>query len=87
VGLVSIASGATLRGLSPEAAVTIVSVRWLAANAVTFTCRDPVGRVAEEIFCRREPDHRYDLKAALDAAHVYYSPEQVGKRAGGGAGW
>jgi len=46
--------GAAVRGLVPDAAVTVVSVQWHGADALTLTYRDPAGRVAEEILYRHD---------------------------------
>ena len=44
--------GASVHGLVPDAAVTVVSVQWHGADALTLTYRDPAGRVAEELVYR-----------------------------------
>ena len=41
--------GASVNGILPNAAVTVVSVQWHGSNALTLTYRDPSGRVAEEV--------------------------------------
>ena len=41
--------GASVNGILPNAAVTVVSVQWHGANALTVTYLDPSGRVAEEV--------------------------------------
>jgi hypothetical protein len=46
--------GATVRGLVPDAVVTVVNVQWHGADALTLTYRDPAGRVAEEILYRHD---------------------------------
>jgi hypothetical protein len=38
---------ATIRGILPDAAVTVVSVNWHGSDALTLVYRDPSGRVAE----------------------------------------
>jgi SNF2 family DNA or RNA helicase len=54
MNLDALAPGATLRGLVPDAAVTVVSVQRHGADALTLTYRDPAGRVAEEILYRHD---------------------------------
>jgi hypothetical protein len=54
MNLDALAPGATLRGLVPDAAVTVVSVQRHGVDALTLTYRDPAGRVAEEILYRHD---------------------------------
>jgi superfamily II DNA or RNA helicase len=54
MNLDALAPGATLRGLVPDVAVTVVSVQRHGADALTLTYRDPAGRVAEEILYRHD---------------------------------
>lgn len=44
----------TLRGILPDAVVTVVSVEWHGTDAVTVVYRGPAGRVAEEILYRHD---------------------------------
>lgn len=37
-----VTSGATVRGILPDAAVTVVNMQWHAYDAPTLICRDPV---------------------------------------------
>ena len=46
--------GAAIRGLLPDATVTVVSVQWHGADALTLSYRDPAGHVAEEILYRHD---------------------------------
>jgi SNF2 family DNA or RNA helicase len=43
-----------LRGIIPNAAVTVVSVQWHGSDALTMVYRDPEGRVSEEILYRHD---------------------------------
>jgi SNF2 family DNA or RNA helicase len=45
---------ATVRGILPDAAVTVVSVQWHGSDALTLVYRDPAGRVADEILYRHD---------------------------------
>jgi superfamily II DNA or RNA helicase len=45
---------ATVRGILPDAAVTVVSVEWHGSDALTLVYRGPNGRVADEILYRHE---------------------------------
>ena len=46
--------GTAVRGLLPTASVTVVSVQWHGADALTLVYRDPSGRVADEILYRHD---------------------------------
>ena len=45
---------ATVRGILPDAAVTVVSVQWHGSEALTLVYRGPNGRVADEILYRHD---------------------------------
>jgi superfamily II DNA or RNA helicase len=45
---------ATVRGILPDAAVTVVSVAWHGSDALTLVYRGPNGRVADEILYRHD---------------------------------
>ncbi len=45
---------ATLRGILPDALVTVVSVAWHGSDALTLVYRGPNGRVADEILYRHD---------------------------------
>jgi len=45
---------ATVRGILPDALVTVVSVEWHGSDALTLVYRGPNGRVAEEILYRHD---------------------------------
>lgn len=47
-------SAACVRGILPDATVSIVSVQWHGSDALTMIYRDPSGRVAEEILYRSD---------------------------------
>ena len=44
--------GASVRGILPDAAVSVVSVQWHGSDALTLVYRDPAGKVADEILYR-----------------------------------
>ncbi len=44
----------TVRGILPDAAVTVVSVSWHGSDALTLVYRGPTGRVADEILYRHD---------------------------------
>lgn len=46
--------GASIRGILPDAAISVVSVQWHGSDALTLVCRDPSGRVADEILYRHD---------------------------------
>lgn len=43
---------ASVRGVIPDAMVTVVSVRWYGSDAIELTYKTPEGRVANELFYR-----------------------------------
>ncbi|MCZ7570812.1 MAG: helicase-related protein [Ardenticatenaceae bacterium] len=45
---------AAVRGILPDAAVTVVSVEWHGSDALTLVYRGPTGRVADEILFRHD---------------------------------
>ena len=47
---------ATVRGILPDAAVTVVNLEWHGSDAVTLVYRGPTGRVADEILYRHDED-------------------------------
>jgi hypothetical protein len=53
---------ATVRGILPDGLVTIVSVSWHGADALTLIYRTPSGKVAEEILYRHD-----ELRLAVTA--------------------
>src|SRR3972149_9700106 len=44
----------TVRGILPDAAVTVVSVEWHGSDTLTLVYRGPNGRVADEILYRHD---------------------------------
>ncbi|MDW8468083.1 MAG: SNF2-related protein [Burkholderiales bacterium] len=52
--LEDLTAGASVRGILPDAAVSVVSVQWHGSDALTLVYRDPAGRVAEEILYRHD---------------------------------
>ncbi|MDP2958490.1 MAG: DEAD/DEAH box helicase, partial [Longimicrobiales bacterium] len=55
--------GASVRGIIPEALVSIVSVQWHGSDALTLVYRGPNGRVADEILYRYD-EPRLDIVEA-----------------------
>src|ERR1051325_9791088 len=47
-------SDATVRGILPDAAVSVVSVEWHGSDALTLVYRGPNGRVADEVLYRHD---------------------------------
>ena len=45
---------ATVRGMVPDTAATVVSVQWHGSDALTLVYRGPDGRVADEILYRHD---------------------------------
>ncbi|MFM8442183.1 MAG: hypothetical protein ACKN9W_02440, partial [Methylococcus sp.] len=45
---------AIVRGILPDAAVTVVNVTWHGSDALTLIYRGPDGRVADEILYRHD---------------------------------
>jgi hypothetical protein len=43
-----------MRGILPEATVSVVSVQWHGSDALTLVYRSPIGRVADEILYRQD---------------------------------
>ena len=52
--LEDIQPNASLRGIRPDSAVTVVSVQWHGSDALTLVYRDASGRVADEILYRHD---------------------------------
>ncbi len=46
--------GASVRGILPDAAVTVVNVQWHGSDALTLVYRDPAGKVADAILYRHD---------------------------------
>ena len=45
---------AAVRGIAPDAVVTIISMQWYGSDAVELTYKDPSGRVANELLFRHD---------------------------------
>src|SRR5213593_3417805 len=45
---------AALRGILPDALVTVVSVQWFGSEALELTYKDPAGKVANELLYRHD---------------------------------
>lgn len=43
-----------VRGILPEALVTVVGVSWFSSQALELTDKTPAGKVAKELICRRD---------------------------------
>ncbi len=61
--LEEIQTDATIRGILPDANVTVVRVEWHGSDALTLVYRDPAGRVDDEILYRHD-ESRIELVEA-----------------------
>jgi superfamily II DNA or RNA helicase len=52
--LEDLTAGATLRGILPDALVTVVSVQWFGSQALELTYKTPTGKVANELLYRHD---------------------------------
>jgi SNF2 family DNA or RNA helicase len=52
--LEDLTSGASVRGILPDAVVSVVSVQWHGSDALTLVYRNPAGKVADEILYRHD---------------------------------
>lgn len=57
VNLEDLQTGALVRGILPQTPVTVVSVQWHGAHAVTLVYRDPAGKVADQLLFRDDEAH------------------------------
>src|SRR4030095_5855283 len=46
--------GASVRGILPDALVTVVSVQWFGSEALELTYKTPAGKVANELVYRHD---------------------------------
>src|SRR5580658_5598482 len=53
-------TGTTVRGIVPDAAVSVVSVQWFGSEALELTYKTPAGKVANELLYRHD-EPRLDL--------------------------
>ena len=58
-------TGTTVRGILPNAAVTVVSVQWHGSDACTLVYRTPEGRVADEILYRHDESRLENVETGL----------------------
>ena len=64
-------ANAVLRGVLPDALVTVVNVQWFGSEALELTYKSPTGRVANELLYRHDEPRRLDQRGdagACDAA-------------------
>lgn len=54
IRLEDLKANATLRGILPDALVTVVSVQWFGSEAVELTYKTPTGKVANELIYRHD---------------------------------
>src|SRR2546421_5506685 len=47
-------TNASLRGILPDALVTVVNVQWFGSEALELTYKDPAGRVANQLLYRHD---------------------------------
>mgnify|MGYP002622058526 FL=1 len=52
--LEDLTTGTTIRGILPDAAVTVVSVQWYGSGALELTYKTPTGEVANELLYRHD---------------------------------
>ena len=45
---------ASVRGVIPDALVTVVAAKWFGSEALELTYKTPTGSVANEFFCRHD---------------------------------
>ena len=50
--LEDLAPNAAVRGVLPDALVTVVNVKWFGSSALELTYKDPAGRVANQLLYR-----------------------------------
>ncbi len=60
IRLEDLKANAILRGILPDALVTVVSVQWFGSEAVELTYKAPTGKVANELIYRHD-ENRLDL--------------------------
>ena len=54
--LEEITRGASLKGVLPDRLVTVVDVKWFGTSSIELTCKDPQGKLGNELLFRdREP--------------------------------
>ena len=46
--------GAAVRGITPDALVTVVNVEWFGSEALELTYKGPTGKVANELLYRHD---------------------------------
>ena len=54
IKLEDIQPNSSLRGILPDALVTVVNVQWFGSEALELTYKDPSGRVANELIYRND---------------------------------
>src|SRR5438445_1550009 len=47
-------TNASLRGILPDALVTVVNVQWFGSEALELTYKDPLGKVANQLLYRHD---------------------------------
>lgn len=67
---------ASVRGILPDAAVTVVSVQWHGSDALTLVYRGPDGRVADEILYRHD-EARLSIQQAVPVREALALINQV----------
>jgi hypothetical protein len=81
--LESLQPSAAVRGILPDASVTVVNVHWHGSDALTLIYRGPSGRVAEEILYRSDEPRLRDLRRrATPAGNLVPRSEPKGDASG-----
>ena len=57
-------ANASLRGILPDALVTVVNVQWFGSEALELTYKDPSGRVANQLLYRHDEPRARTLEWA-----------------------
>lgn len=64
---------AVIRGILPDALITVISVQWFGSEAIELTYKDPSGRVANQLLYRHDEPHisvNYDFAELLARAEA-----------------
>ena len=80
---------ASVRGILPDALITVVSVAWHGSDALTLVYRGPNGRVADEILYRHDEPRLAIVEAGEECPGIgrnqrqfltrgFFKPEVVG---------
>jgi hypothetical protein len=62
-----------VRGILPEALVTVVNVQWYGDNALELTYKDPAGRVSNEVLSLLKRGQDRDHRIACESRDQFTS--------------